>query len=348
MKRLQVKLKTGNYPIYVTQGIDRLDKALAGLGGPFFLITNPRVYRCGFGRLRPRLRNISVIQIPDGERFKNLQTVQTVYRRLVRYGADRHARLLLLGGGVVGDLGGYVAATYLRGVPFVQIPTTLVAQVDSSIGGKVGVDLSEGKNLVGAFYHPRFVYADVTFLETLPERQMRGGLAEVLKYGVIRQAGFFRWVIQKRSEIFACRSEVLQTVVATSAGIKAEVVSRDERESHLRMILNFGHTFGHALERMTRYRRYTHGEAVAIGMVIAARLSRKMGYCDKATEEEIREGVRIVGLPSDIPSLSPILWLRAIGVDKKRHGGKIRFVFVKKLGEVVVDEQSPERLVRLL
>lgn len=342
------KIPVNRYPIFVDQGLSSLRGELARLGGPFYLLTNAKVHRLWRKALRPVIGEVPILKILDGEEHKNLKTVEGVYHQLLKQRVDRHGVLLLLGGGVVGDLGGYVASTFLRGIRFVQIPTTLVGQVDSSIGGKVGVDLPEGKNLVGSFYHPAFVYANIQFLTTLARRDLLGGLAEVLKYGVIQHADFFRWVVKKKENIFERNLDTLQRVVQVSAATKAAIVSQDEKESGLRMVLNFGHTFGHALEKLTRYRGYTHGEAVAIGMVIAARLSRKLGYCQPETEQEIIEGITRVGLPTRVPPFKSAHWLQAIGVDKKRHQGKIRFVFVKKLGQVVIESTAPERLVKLL
>jgi len=279
-----------------------------------------------------------IVAIPDGERYKTLATVAKVTRRLAQLKADRKTTLLLLGGGVVGDLGGFVAATYLRGIPYVQIPTTLVAQVDSSIGGKVGVDLPEGKNLVGSFYHPRFVFSDVSFLKTLPRRELLSGLGEVVKCGVIRDPELF--------ESLEVNPTSFGSMVSKAARIKAEVVRVDEKETTgLRRILNFGHTFGHALERLTKYRRYSHGEAVAIGMVIAARISHRLGYCREMTARRIRQRLIDLSLPVDAPKFPPGRWLEAIQVDKKSEGGMIHFVFVKEIGTVVTAPTDPRELV---
>ena len=349
MKEVQVKLAERSYPIFIDSGFASLREKLAAVTtGSLCLLTNPKVKRHCLGLLQKLLGNIPIVMIPDGERHKNLKTVERVYHQLIRHRVARQTTLLLLGGGVVGDLGGFAAATFMRGIRFVQLPTTLVAQVDSSIGGKLGVDLPEGKNLIGAFEQPRLVYANVSLLKTLSRRDLVGGLAEVLKYGVIKDKDFFQWVLANKENIFNGDIDTLTHVVATSARIKAEVVSSDERESGLRMILNFGHTFGHALERITRYRKYTHGEAVAIGMVMAAELSQKMGHCRTETCEAIRAGIASLGLPTEIPHLPAQRWLDAIGVDKKRRGDTIHFVFAQSVGQVMVQEVAPEKLVRLL
>lgn len=312
------------------------------------VLTNARVARLCLPALKRGLarRKIPVrtLLIPDGERFKNLETVAKAHRGLVRLGADRATPVLLLGGGVVGDLGGFVAATYLRGVPFVQIGTTLIAQVDSSIGGKLGVDLPEGKNLVGVFGQPKAVVSHVPFLKTLPRRELAGGLAEVIKYGVIRDPELFETVRKDLGKILVCDDDLLLRIVQRSSAIKAEVVAADERESSLRMILNFGHTFGHALERLTKYRKYHHGEAVGVGMVVAARLSERLGFCSRAEAERVRGAVAEAGLPTEAPRFPKGRWRSALEVDKKSRGGMIRFVFMTRVGEVVTQPVAPKEL----
>ncbi len=346
MKNIKVKLGASSYPVFIEASFAPLRKQLSSMAAKACLLTSPTVYRVCYPALQKVIPQVPVIVIPDGERAKHLKTVERAYHELIRKKADRDTVLLLLGGGVMGDLGGFVAATFLRGLRFVQIPTTLVAQVDSSIGGKVGVDLPEGKNLVGAFAHPLLVFSNVSLLKTLSHRDLLGGMGEVIKYGVIADAKFFHWMMAQREAIFSRHSDTLSRIVRVSAQIKADVVSQDERESGLRMVLNFGHTFGHALEKITGYKKYTHGEAVALGMVIAARLSHALGYCRSEVVDEIVGGIRLMGLPTQYPDISSAAWQRAIGVDKKRRGGKIRFVFVEKIGKVTIAEELAANLVR--
>lgn len=314
------------------------------------VLTNPKVARLCLPALKRALSSRKIgfrtVLIPDGERFKNLSTVLLAHRKLVKAGAERQTPALLLGGGVVGDLGGFVAATYLRGVPFVQIGTTLVAQVDSAIGGKLGVDLPEGKNLVGVFAQPKAVVSHVPFLKTLPRREMIGGLGEVIKYGIIRDPRLFEIVREGFGKILKGDEETLFEIVLRSSAIKAEVVAADEKESSLRMILNFGHTFGHALERLTGYRKYHHGEAVGIGMGIAAGLSERLGFCSKAEAGRVREAVAAAGLPTAVPKFPTARWQAALEVDKKSRGGMIHFVFMKRVGEVMTQPIPPGELVK--
>lgn len=313
------------------------------------VLTNPRVAKFCLPALKKnsefRKLNFKTLLLPDGERFKTLATVAKAYRGLVKLGADRSTPILLLGGGVLGDLGGFAAATFLRGLPFVQIGTTLVAQVDSSIGGKLGVDLPEGKNLVGVFGQPKAVVSHVPFLTTLPKRELVGGLGEVIKYGVIRDERLFEIVQKDLKKILKADGEALFEIVRRSSEIKAAVVSADEKESSLRMILNFGHTFGHALERLTGYRKFHHGEAVGVGMVIAARLSERLGFCSKAEAETVRRAVEAAGLPTTCPRFPSERWQAALEVDKKSRGGMIHFVFMKRIGEVATQPIAPKELV---
>ncbi|HSA58939.1 MAG TPA: 3-dehydroquinate synthase [bacterium] len=351
MPTIAVNIRQNAYAIHVSGAEDEdwtepVAEIVQGLRP--IVLTNPRVARLCLPALKRGLARrkipVKTLLIPDGESFKNLETVAKAHRGLVRLGADRATPVLLLGGGVVGDLGGFVAATYLRGVPFVQIGTTLVAQVDSSIGGKLGVDLPEGKNLVGVFGQPKAVVSHVPFLKTLPRRELAGGLGEVLKYGVIRDPGLFETVRKDLGKIYGLDDDLLLRIVQRSSAIKAEVVAADERESSLRMILNFGHTFGHALERLTKYRRYHHGEAVGFGMVTAARLSERLGFCSRAEAERVRGAVAEAGLPTEAPPIPKARWRAALEVDKKSRGGMIHFVFMTRVGEVVTQPVAPKEL----
>jgi len=268
----------------------------------------------------------------DAEAAKNLRTVEEIVRRLVRAGADRKALLIAVGGGVVGDVAGFVAASYLRGVALVQLPTTMVAQVDSAVGGKTGVNLPEGKNLVGAFYPPRLVLVDPDVLSTLPDREFRAGLAEVIKYGVIADAKLFRFLEENMARILRRDAKALQHIIRRSIEIKASVVSRDEKESGLREILNFGHTFGHALESATRYRRFQHGEAVALGMMCAALLGHEVLQTPANHVSRIVALVRRIGPFPAWPKIPADRLLQAMGSDKKAKAGKLRFALASRLG----------------
>lgn len=320
--------------------------------GRAVVLTSRRVARHVWPRFKKAMDHsgiqVRTFLLDDGEPHKTLDNVAKGYRALLRLKADRHTHLVILGGGVLGDLGGFVASTYLRGIPFIQVPTTLVAQVDSSIGGKVGVDLPEGKNLVGAFAQPRAVFSHVPFLQTLSRRDLTGGLGEVIKYGIIKDPALMPQIRKRRTAILEGRTEALYPLVLRSSEIKAEVVSQDEKESGLRMILNFGHTFGHAIEKLTRYRTYHHGEAVAMGMMAAARVSEKLGLCRSEDSESLQDVLRAVGLPTELPAFSRGQWVRALAVDKKSRGGKIRFVFMKRPGVVAVQPISPVELVKCI
>ncbi|GAC1618152.1 MAG: 3-dehydroquinate synthase [Candidatus Acidiferrum sp.] len=271
--------------------------------------------------------------LEDAESAKNLGTVELAARSLIRSGADRKSLLVAVGGGVVGDVAGFVAAGYLRGIALMQVPTTLVAQVDSSIGGKTGVNLPEGKNLFGAFYPPRLVLIDPNLLKTLPAREFRGGLAEVIKYGVISDPALFSFLEQSMSLVQQRDPVVLDYIIRRSAEIKARVVSKDERESGLREILNFGHTFAHALETLTGYRHFQHGEAVAWGMMCAAKLGQEVGITPPDDVSRIVTLIRrLEPLPS-WPRVSSLAMINAMRSDKKSLAGKIRFVLSPKIGK---------------
>src|SRR5438477_7455097 len=278
-QRLDVSTPSRRYAITLGEGIlDRLTHVLDEIGAPArrFVVSSPLVWRF-HGQRFAAVTRAEPILVPDGERFKQLPTVGRVYEALIRANADRASTLITFGGGVIGDLAGFAAASYLRGIPLVHVPTTLLAQVDSSIGGKVGVNHALGKNLIGAFYQPHGVLIDPSVLGTLPRREFRAGLYEVIKYGMTSSASLFDRIARDRTAIFTREPEALLPVIAESCRIKASVVSADEREAGLRRILNFGHTAGHAIEAVTKYRRYRHGEAVAYGMLVAAQLAAGRG-----------------------------------------------------------------------
>src|SRR5690349_21451309 len=308
METLTVQLRDRSYPIHVGTGlIERAGMLMqqAGLRGKVAVITNPTVAQLYLDPVHESLSQAGFqatpILLPDGEEHKNLQSLSTIYDRLIAERFERKSCVLALGGGVIGDLAGFAAATYLRGVAYVQVPTTLLAQVDSSVGGKTGVNHEDGKNLIGAFYQPKLVLIDVNMLASLPHRELVAGLAEVIKYGIIEDAQLFRDVEKDLAKIIALDRELLRRVIVTSCSIKARIVETDEREENQRAVLNFGHTIGHALEAATDYREFLHGEAVGIGMVKAVMLSVQHGFCDQQTYERILKVIKKAGLPSEIP-----------------------------------------------
>ena len=350
-KVIQVRAASGEYRVVCRRGaLTAAQKEVARLGkfSSVHILTSPKVWRALGKKIRhglPASFAKHVHLFDDAEAAKNLQTVERVSRSLVRAGVDRGALLIAVGGGVVGDVAGYVAASFLRGVALVQVPTTLVAQVDSAVGGKTGVNLPEGKNLVGAFYPPRVVLADPEALATLPEREFRGGLAEVIKYGVIADAKLFAYLEKEMDAILRRDARALEHVIRRSVEIKAWVVGKDERESGLREILNFGHTFGHALESLTRYRRFQHGEAVAWGMMCAALLGHEVAGTPADDVSRIVALVRRIGPLPAWPKTPAKKLLHAMHADKKARGGKLRFVLAKKLGQARTFEGVPEKTV---
>ena len=284
---------------------------------------------------------MATIQLPDGESFKTLDTLSTVLDKLVSSGANRDTTLVALGGGVVGDITGFAAACYMRGVGFIQVPTTLLAQVDSSVGGKTGVNHPLGKNLVGAFHQPRIVLIDTATLDTLPDRELSAGLAEIIKAGAIADAGFFDWLEANMAALVARDPEAVAHAVQRSCEIKAEVVAQDEREAGRRAILNFGHTFGHAIEHCLGYGEWLHGEAVAAGMVMAARLSG----IDAADVERLEALLKVANLPVAPPAVGPQAMLDAMGMDKKVLNKKLRFVVLEQLGRAAVTSDYDRSLL---
>jgi 3-dehydroquinate synthase len=288
-----------------------------------------------------------LITVPAGEKSKRLAIVEKCYDQLAAHRLERKAFIVALGGGVVGDLAGFVAATYLRGIPFVQVPTTLLAQVDSSVGGKTGVNLKAGKNLVGAFYQPRLVLCDLDALKTLPRREYVSGLAEVVKYGIIYDAILFAQLERNLPKLLQRDAATLRAVIARCCEIKSEVVGQDETESGLRAILNFGHTIGHAIENSSGYGKFLHGEAIAIGQVAAAKLSQKILGLPSGDVERIENLFSQAGLPVKIKLNSPRRQklIAAMKLDKKVSAGEIKFVLAKKIGKVVWDQRVPSALI---
>ena len=335
-RSITVELGERSYPIVIGSGLlgGGFDLA-AHVGGPDCLVvTNGTVEPLYLEALVADLqgKQVNVISLPDGEAYKTLETVEDILDTLVEHGANRDTTLVALGGGVVGDITGFAAACYMRGVDFVQVPTTLLAQVDSSVGGKTGVNHASGKNLIGAFHQPSAVLIDTDTLKTLPAREFRAGLAEVIKYGAIVDADFFAWLEGNIDALLAREAPALAVAIRRSCELKAEIVAEDERESGRRAILNFGHTFGHAIERCQGYGEWLHGEAVAAGMVMAAQL----GGGDRAAEERLETLLGRAGLPIRPPELAPADLLAAMGMDKKVKGKRLRFVLLRELGNAFV------------
>lgn len=350
-----MELGRRSYPVYVAGGaLKNLGVlSLRHLAGQKVLVvSNPTVGAIYGETVRTGFKaagfSVAWVEIPDGEEYKSLETVRGLYDAALDTGLERGDAVIALGGGVIGDIAGFLAATYMRGVSFVQVPTTLLAQVDSSVGGKVGVNHPRAKNLIGAFYQPRFVVADVEVLATLPGREVRAGLAEVIKYGIIYDAKFFAWLEENIERLLSMEQlALLEHAVSVSCRIKAAVVSADEREEGARTILNFGHTVGHALEAVTGYSRFVHGEAVAVGMVAAGRLAVRSGYFRESGVERLTALITRCGLPQHIPPdipLEPLI--DAMHRDKKIAGNQLTFVFPEDIGRVRVVRGVPAEAVR--
>ena len=347
---LNVELGERSYPI--TIGPKLLDDAaLLGRhidGGKAAIVTNttvaPLYLERVAGALRAAGREVVEIVLPDGEEHKNWQSLNLVFDALLQHKCDRKTTIVALGGGVIGDLAGFAASSYMRGVPFVQVPTTLLSQVDSSVGGKTGINHPLGKNMIGAFYQPRAVIADTATLDTLPPRELAAGLAEVIKHGAILDAAYFDWIEANIGKLVVREPEAMAHAIARSCEIKAEVVRKDEREGGLRAVLNFGHTFGHAIEAGLGFGTWLHGEAVGCGMVMAADLSARLGLVDAATVARLRSLVKAAGLPTVAPDLGAERWIELMAVDKKNEGGEIKFILLKPLGSPSITTVPPEIL----
>lgn len=349
--RLDVGSRDGRYPIHIAPALaSRLPALLDEHRVPTrrFIVSNNIVWRfhsaafTGVSGERP-------ILLPDGERFKHLQTVGRIYDELIRARADRASAVIAIGGGVVGDIAGFAAATYLRGIPVVQVPTTLLAQVDSAIGGKVGVNHTLGKNLIGAFHAPAVVAVDPALLATLPRREFRAGLYEVIKYGMIASRSLFDKVAATLGPLFARDPSVLMPVIAESCSIKAQIAEEDERETGRRRHLNFGHTVGHALEAVTRYRRFRHGEAVGYGMLVAAEIAVHRGTMKTSDRDALAAIIRQMGPLPAVTDLATAPILEAITHDKKVIAQRLHFVLCRGIGKCeVVDDVSEEEIVAAL
>ena len=350
---VRVELASRAYPILIGRAL--LDDAMVWSGLPgtrFVIVTSDRIAPLYLERVEQALRHagkpiLSVI-LPDGEAAKNWQTLNTIYDALLAAHCDRKTMLIALGGGVIGDMTGFAAATYQRGIPFVQIPTTLLAQVDSSVGGKTAINHPRGKNMIGAFYQPQLVLIDTAVLATLPEREYRSGLAEVIKYGFIYDALFLDWLEHNLDQLLARDDEALAHAIHRSCEIKAGIVAHDERETGIRAWLNLGHTFGHAIEAGLGYGVWLHGEAVAAGMVIAAALSASLGHISIADAARVKQLVARAGLPVLAPALGTSRYLELMRIDKKAEAGAIRYVMLKQLGEAFVATVPDQQVVPVL
>ena len=355
VSQVRIALGERSYPILIGAGLlaDPGSYQATPSGGDALIVTNTTVAPLYAERLARALagrhRQVHQVALPDGEQHKHWETLNRIFDVLLGHGADRKTVLYALGGGVVGDMTGFAAACYMRGVPFVQVPTTLLAQVDSSVGGKTAINHPLGKNMIGAFYQPRLVLCDLDVLASLPARELSAGLAEVIKYGPIADMAFFDWIEANVDALRACDRDALAHAVERSCQIKAEVVGQDERESGLRAILNFGHTFGHAIEAGLGYGAWLHGEAVGAGMVMAAQLSHALGLVDAAFVQRLTALIARAGLPTRGAVLDAHdnagRYLQLMRLDKKAEGGEIRFVVIDGPGRAAV-RAAPDALVR--
>jgi 3-dehydroquinate synthase len=348
-KSITVNLGDRSYPIVVGNGMldGGFDLSEYVAGGDCLIVSNVTVAPLYSDRILANLpgKKTTTIELPDGEAYKNLATMQTVLDGLVETGANRDTTVIALGGGVVGDITGFAAACYMRGVSFIQVPTTLLAQVDSSVGGKTGVNHPKGKNLIGAFHQPQVVMIDTDTLSTLPDRELKAGMAEVIKHGAICDIEYFGWLEENMQALLDKEPAALAHAIRRSCEIKAGVVAEDEREAGRRAILNFGHTFGHAIEHSCGYGEWLHGEAVAAGMLMAAELS-DIAETDVA---RLRTLIAAAGLPVAPPSISEDDWMRAMGMDKKVQQKQLRFVLLQSLGDAhVTDSYDATRLKQIV
>lgn len=353
---LTVDLGERSYPIYIgTELLDQYSLLTNHVrGSSALIVTNTTVAPLYLQPVENSLKQSNIrydtVILQDGEQHKTIDSVMMIIENLLRQRHDRQSTIIALGGGVVGDIAGFAASIYQRGVNFIQIPTTLLSQVDSSVGGKTGVNHPLGKNMIGAFYQPQCVIADITTLNTLPARELSAGLAEVIKYGLIYDASFFDWIEQQADHLIAKNSDSLAEAILVSCRVKAEVVAQDERESGIRAILNLGHTFGHAIEASMGYGNWLHGEAVSAGMVMAADLSVRHGWLDRAVKQRAIDLLEHCSLPVKSPEAMNIDdYMNAMTIDKKTTDGKIRFVLLEALGKAIVTANyDPELLQRTL
>ncbi len=354
IKTLRVELGDRSYPIHIGPGLLANGELLAQhLPQPkAVIITNAVVAPLYLDVLQRALSGQKIqsqsIVLPDGETHKSWLTLNSIFDELLTHRAERKSTLIALGGGVIGDLVGFAAAVYQRGVPFIQIPTTLLAQVDSSVGGKTAINHPLGKNMIGAFYQPRVVLADTDTLRTLPDRELSAGLAEIIKYGLIGDSAFFEWLEANMEKLVARDPAALTHAIEVSCRNKAAVVAQDEREVGARALLNFGHTFGHAIESGLGYGQWLHGEAVAAGMAIAVRVSRRMGLVDAACVERVISLLQRARLPAHGPLLGVDRYLELMSHDKKVAGGKIHFILLRRIGDAFINDAVPAKALAIV
>jgi 3-dehydroquinate synthase len=350
MERLRIDLGERSYPILIGPGLlhDAAEVAGSVAARDVLVVTNTTVAPLYLPYLERALagKRVASVALPDGEQYKTLEVLSRVFDALVEGRMNRDACVVALGGGVVGDMAGFAAACYQRGVDYVQVPTTLLAQVDSSVGGKTGVNHPGGKNLIGAFHQPRAVIADTDALATLPPRELRAGLAEVIKYGLIADAGFLAWIEANLEALLRLDGAALAQAIRRSCEIKAEIVAEDEREHGRRALLNLGHTFGHAIETATGYGEWLHGEAVGAGMLMAADLSCRLGWLESTDVERVRTLLARAGLPTAAPPIGAHRALELMGMDKKVLAGRIRLVLMRSVGDGVVAGDYPADALR--
>jgi len=354
MTILTMALGERSYPIYISERLLD-DPSLIRQhikGNSAVIVSNTTVAPLYLESVQSALDGLrhDAIILPDGEEYKTIDSLNQIYTRLLEERFDRNTTLIALGGGVIGDITGYAAASYQRGVPFIQVPTTLLSQVDSSVGGKTGINHPLGKNMIGAFYQPQAVIIDISTLSTLPDRELSAGIAEVIKYGILGDAAFFTWLEQNMDKLLSRDAETLSYAIARSCQDKADIVAADEREKGQRALLNLGHTFGHAIETGMGYGVWLHGEAVACGMVMAAQLSQRQGWIDQESVERIRTLINRANLPTQAPEeITSEQFMNLMAVDKKVIDGQLRLVLLKSIGEAIVTDQfDPDALSNIL
>ena len=354
MKTIRVDLKKRSYDIIIgTRAIDMLGRRISRLdiGSDAYVITNAKIKKI-YGKITSRILSaagfsVKFKSVADTEKSKSMETAYSVIKDMTRYDKKRRLLIVALGGGVIGDLAGFIASIYKRGIPYVQVPTTFLAQVDSSIGGKTAVDLEQAKNMLGVFYQPRLVLSDIGFLKTLSTRQLESGLGEVIKYAVIKDPGLFDYLEKRYRDVLARKKEALEFVVARCSSIKAGIVENDEKEElGLRTILNFGHTLGHAIEAAGGYRKYSHGEAVALGMILSCDISMAQGMLEPGTASRIERLIKAVGLPVRISGVAFNKIIKAHYRDKKFIGAKNRFVLIEDIGKTKIRENIPLSVIK--
>jgi len=354
MKTLKVDLGQRSYPIFI--GSDLIDRPelfeACAKASSIYIVTNTTVAPLYAERLSKTLasfgKSVRTIALPDGESFKDWKNLQTIFDELLKHGADRQTILVALGGGVIGDMTGFAAASFMRGIRFIQVPTTLLSQVDSSVGGKTGINHPLGKNMIGAFHQPIAVIADLSTLKTLPPRELSAGLAEVIKHGAIADASFLDWIEANTSALLACDIEAMSHAVLRSCEIKSAVVSADEREGGVRATLNFGHTFGHAIEAGMGYGEWLHGEAVGCGMVMGAKLSCLLKKITQADADRLTRIIHAMHLPTTAPKFGADRYIDLMQVDKKAEGGQIRYVLLEQIGKAYIATAPHEAVIETL